>query len=111
MMYNIRSCPFNGKYMTSYLMAIVMFAPSLTVCEIFAKQNFELENEDQDPGAEVQDLCHYTGNVRIHMNGSFQNFSYLGTYVYAYLATHTSIYIHEHTHEHKNTHTLTNGFI
>ena len=43
--------PFDGKYMTSYLMVIVIFALSLTVCEIFAKQgkcqNFDPENEGQ----------------------------------------------------------------
>ena len=41
--------PFDGKYLTSYPMVIVMFALSLTVYEIFAKhqkfekyQNFDL---------------------------------------------------------------------
>ena len=40
---------FDGKYATSYLMAIVMFDLSHTVYEIFANeeqcQNFDLENE------------------------------------------------------------------
>ena len=41
MMYNICSVAlFDGKYMTSYLMAIVMFALSLTVCDIFANQEY-----------------------------------------------------------------------
>ena len=43
--------PFDGKYMTSYLTEIVMFAISLTVCETFAKQeksqNSDLEDEGQ----------------------------------------------------------------
>ena len=29
--------PFDGKYLTSYLMAIVMFAQFLAICEIFTK--------------------------------------------------------------------------
>ena len=37
-MYDIDMAPIDGKYMTSYLMAIVMFAPSLTVYEIFIEQ-------------------------------------------------------------------------
>ena len=47
MMYNIRSDAI--RYMTSYLMAIVMFALSLTFYEIFANKekclNCGLENE------------------------------------------------------------------
>ena len=42
--------PFDGEYVTFYLTAIVMFALSLTVYEIFAKENadkFELESEGQ----------------------------------------------------------------
>ena len=58
-MYNIRLLSFDGKYMTSYLKAIVIFAISHTVCKIFAKQekwqNFDLENEDKDQGVEEQD--------------------------------------------------------
>ena len=48
MMYNMRT------HTTSYLMAILMFALSLTVCDIFATQekcqNFDLENECQVQG-------------------------------------------------------------
>ena len=33
--------PFDGKYMTSYLMAIVMFALTLIIYEVYAKQNAE----------------------------------------------------------------------
>ena len=66
--------PSNGKYMTSYLMAIAMFALSLTVCEIFAKlekcQNIELKNEDQDQG--VEELRHSTVNVRFHIYDFFR---------------------------------------
>ena len=43
---------FNGEYPTFYPMAVVMFAPFFTICEIFAKQekckNFDLDNEDQE---------------------------------------------------------------
>ena len=48
--------PFDGKYLTSYLMVIVMVALSLTVDEIFAHQeecqNFDLENGGQSQGVE-----------------------------------------------------------
>ena len=42
--------PFDGKYLTYYLMAVTMFAISLTVYEIFTNrkcQKFDLENEGQ----------------------------------------------------------------
>ena len=52
-------------------MAIVIFAPSLTVCEVFAKQekflNFDFENEGQGQGVEERNLHRSTGNVRIHI--------------------------------------------
>ena len=38
MTYKFAETPFNGKYQTSNLMTIVMFALSLTVYEIFANQ-------------------------------------------------------------------------
>ena len=80
---------FNGKYTNSHIMAIVIFVLALTICEIFTKQekcqNFDLIKNDGQ-GIEQQDLCHLTGNVRIHI---FQNFSYLGTYVYAQTWIHT----------------------
>ena len=44
---------FDGKYMTSYLIAMTMFAISLTIYEIFANkksQKFELETEGQGHG-------------------------------------------------------------
>ena len=57
--------------MTSY----VMFALSLTICEVFAKQekcqNFDLENEDQGQGGEKRDLQHLTTNVRLHTSDFF----------------------------------------
>ena len=49
--------PFDLKYQASNLVATVMFAPSLTVCEIFANliecQHFDLDNEGQ--GQEKRD--------------------------------------------------------
>ena len=52
--------PFHGKYSTSYPMAMVMFSLSLTVCQIFAKQekrqNFDFENEGQDHGVKERDF-------------------------------------------------------
>ena len=55
-----------------------MFAISITICEIFAKQiikckSFDLENEVQDQGVEERDLRHAIGNVRIHI-GVFSEF-------------------------------------
>ena len=69
MMYKIfAAAPFNGKYPTSSLMIIVMFALSLTIYEIFTNkekfQNVDLENEGQDQGGEKQALRHSIGNVR-----------------------------------------------
>ena len=61
----------DGKYMTSYPIAIVMVALTLTVCEIFAKQekiqNFDLENEGQVQGVEKRDLRNSTRNGRINI--------------------------------------------
>ena len=51
MKYNIHSGVIRWQIYDFTQMAIVMFALSLTVCEIFAKQekcrNFDLENEEQ----------------------------------------------------------------
>ena len=67
--------PFDGKYTTSYLVAMVMFTPSLTVCEIFVKQekcqNFDIENEGRGQGIENLDLRHPTRNFRLHIADFF----------------------------------------
>ena len=59
--------PFDGKFLTSYLMSLVMFALSLTIYEIFANQikcqNLDLESEGQ--GGEKH---HSTKNVRLHID-------------------------------------------
>ena len=48
--------PYDGKYSSSYLIAIALFSPSLTVYEILSNQeqcqNFDLANEDQGQGVE-----------------------------------------------------------
>ena len=71
--------------MSSYMKAIVMFALSLTIYEIFFKQlkcqKFDPENVGQDVGGE--NLRHSTENVRFIIGDFFQNFSYLGIYFYA----------------------------
>ena len=94
MMYKIRSVPFDGKYMTSSLMAIVIFVLSVTIWEIFTKQekfqNFSLENEAQDQGAEERDLRHSAGNVRLHIDEFLQNFSYVATWVTQKVDTRTA---------------------
>ena len=62
--------------MTSYLMVTVMFAISLTVFEIFAKQdkcrNFHFENDDQ--GIEEKDLCHSTKGLKIRIGELLSEF-------------------------------------
>ena len=54
--------PFDGKYLTSYRMA--MHALSLTVYEIFTNpdkfQNFDLENDGQCQGIEERNLRNST---------------------------------------------------
>ena len=75
--------PFDGKYLTSNRMAV--FALSLTVCEICAKQQkcrkFDLENEDQSHRLEERDLHHSTGNVEVHV--IFLVFELMEIYIYA----------------------------
>ena len=74
MMYNIRSGTIQGQ-MASHLMAIVMFALSLTVCEILTKQekrqHFDLENEGQGQRVEEYDLRHLIRNFRNHIGDYF----------------------------------------
>ena len=67
---------FHCKFMTSYLMATVMFPLSLTVCEIFAHtknaKHFTLKMKVKDE--KNIDLCHSTGIVRIHIVDFFSEF-------------------------------------
>ena len=60
--------PFDVKRLTSHLMAIVTFALSLTICEIFAKliECNEGQGQDQGQGGEKRDLRHSTRNVLFH---------------------------------------------
>ena len=59
--------PFDGEYMTSYFMAMVLFALSVTVYEIFAirvnRQTFDLGNEGQGQTGEKKQHRHSTVNV------------------------------------------------
>ena len=68
--------PFDGKYPTSYLRAIVMFGLFLPVYQIFINQekcqNFDLENEVVE--VEKQDLRHSTRHVRFHISDFFAQF-------------------------------------
>ena len=57
--------------------------------------DFDLENEVQGQGEEIWDLFYLTGNVHIHISSLFQNFSYLGIYVYL-----CKLGTHKHTHTH-----------
>ena len=60
----------------SYLMAIVMFAPVLTIYEIIAKQikckKFCLEKDSQGQGVEKCDLCQLTANVWFYIAACFR---------------------------------------
>ena len=70
--------PRDGKCPTSYLMAIVIFALSLTFYEIFAnkkRQKFDLEIEGQGHWVEKRNLRHSISIVRIHICEFYQNFS------------------------------------
>ena len=67
MIYNIGNYAIRYiKYITSYLIAITMFALFVIIYEIFANQikcqKFDLENEDKGEG-EKRDRCHLTDNV------------------------------------------------
>ena len=83
---------FDGKYMTSYLMVIVMFTLSLTSCEVFAKiiqcQVFTLKMTVKFR-VEEQDLRHFSGKVLIHIGEIFRILNYRGTYVCAKGNVHT----------------------
>ena len=78
MTFNIRSDSSQGQIAISYLMAIVVFALSLTSYELFANQenciNFDLENEGQGQGVEKLDLRLSTRTVRIHIGDFFSEF-------------------------------------
>ena len=94
---------FDGKYRTSYLIAIVMFALYLAVCKIFAKQEkcliFDLKTEGQGQEVEEGHLHRSTQNVRIQIGDLFQNFTYLPTYIYAKGKTHMYTRMNARTHE------------
>ena len=66
---------FDGQYLTSYLMEILMFSLFLTIYELFTNQikckEFDLENEGQSQGEEKVDTHHSTGNVRFHIGDYF----------------------------------------
>ena len=89
--------PFDCKYQTSYLMAIVMFALSATIFEIFTNQekgqNCYLENEGQGQGVEILDLRRSTRNVRIHIGDFFRIFA-------TWQRTFTQQDAHTDTHKH-----------
>ena len=59
--------PFDGKSVTSNLMAILIYALTVTIYNVFASEikckKFDLENEDQGQEREKLDLHHSTGNA------------------------------------------------
>ena len=65
--YNIRNGVIPWQCMTVCLMAVIMFAPSLTIYDTFANQikcqKFDLENKGQGTGERY--LCRSTGTVPI----------------------------------------------
>ena len=68
--------PIESSDMTSYLMTIVMFALSFTIYEINSKQikfpSFELENEGQGQGKEIEGLSHSTRNFLFYTADFFR---------------------------------------
>ena len=90
--------------MTSYPMTIAMFALSLTIYEISAKQikrqNFETEYEGQGQGVENRDLRHSTGNVRIYVIDFLRN---LATWEHVYTKIKDA---RAHTRTHAHTHSV-----
>ena len=67
--------PFQDKYLTSYVMALVMFALSLNICEIFSRiikcRKSELRMECQGQ-VDERKLRHSTGNIGIHIGIYFR---------------------------------------
>ena len=85
--------PFDGKFPTSYLMVIVMFALSLTVYEIFAN----IKNAKRWPWkwkswsrSRKTGLAPFDYKYPNLYRWIFQNCNYLGTYVNAKGNPHTS---------------------
>ena len=82
--------PFDGKYLTSNLMAKVMLLYRYIIYEIFVNQikcqNFDLENEGQ---GEKRDLRHSSGNIRFHIGDFFQNFKTVSTWEHMFTQTWT----------------------
>ena len=67
--------PVDSKDLTSYLIAMLVFALSVTICEMFTeiikfKKNYH-DNEGQGQEFELRDLRHSTGNVRLHIGELF----------------------------------------
>ena len=94
--------------MTSYVLAIVIFALSRTIYEIFANQikcqKFDLQNEDQRLG-ENRDLRHTTRNVRFHI-GDFSPEFYIATWQYSFTQNGNT-----HLHTQRETGVLITGKI
>ena len=96
--------PFDGKYLTSYLMAIVMFALSITIKFARNLQNkknattFTLKVKVKVKEYKKWELCHLSGNVQTHIGEFCHNFTYLATYIYVKSNTQTHACTHVHTH-------------
>ena len=102
--------PFDGKYLISYLMAIVTFALSITICEILTNiikcPVLTLKMKVEVKKYEEWDWRHLTGNVQLRIDDFFQNFSYLGTCLYK-----LDTYIHTHIHMQQGKGVITIGKI
>ena len=82
--------PFDGKYVTYSLMTIVRFALSLTIYEIFARQNteFHLEHEGQALGK--LDLRRSIRNVRSDISDFFFRILAARQHTFTQKDTHTA---------------------
>ena len=81
--------PFDGKYMTSCPMAIVMFALSLTICEIFTKQEIcQIWHWKWSKSRSIRmSPMPFIWKCSIPYRSIFQKLRHMGTYVYANLDT------------------------
>ena len=94
--------PFDGRYK-------IMFA--LSPFTRYSQIKFNAKSLTLKTKVKVKDEKNGTCATGMEMfdsiNVIFQNFSYLGTYIYTSLDTHTHTHTHTHAHTHTHTHTHT----
>ena len=111
--------PCDGKYISSYLMTIVMFVLSLNVYKIFSKQEkcqnwpWKWRSWSRSRGTV---LAPFAGYVRIHIGNFFiilatwehtfkQTLTYTSTHMRTHARAHTHAVMHARIHASKHAHT------